>query len=300
MCECPVALWRPAGQLWSTETDSAQQILHIHPLWAPHAEPSAGPESDGYVWQHMPPLTVVCRYEYMTECVCVCVFFVPVAAWKMPVKITPEAMSVSLLQRISHISSAFLFIDHFYWFIFFLFSAFFFLSKYQHQVDISWARHCCFLFWIFLQLISFSTSDFVFSFFRVSNYCRSKRCLTQTASLQTRRPGQYGKVLTGEAVARQLSTFSCNTAVVGHMGRLDETHSPTKKLPPESTPQVMFTGFEPTQAQQYTKVTGFYFCKTPAHVWRRSASPRLRLQAWWCMMVCTFLCHSGFTRWEVK
>lgn len=52
----------------------------------------------------------------------------------------------------------------------------------------------------------------------------------------------------------RFSTFSYNAAVVGHMGRLDETHSPTKKLPPESTPQVMFTGFEPTQAQQYTKV----------------------------------------------
>lgn len=58
-----------------------------------------------------------------------------------------------------------------------------------------------------------------------------------------------------EKVAGQLSTFFCNTAVVAHMGRLDETHSPTKKLPPESTPQVMFTGFEPTQVQQYTKVT---------------------------------------------
>lgn len=83
----------------------------------------------------------------------------------------------------------------------------------------------------------------------------------------------------GETVAHQLSTFSCNTAVVGHLGRLDETHSPTKKLPPESTPQVMFTGFEPAQAQQYTKVTGFYFCKTKAEVWRCSASPRLRLHA---------------------
>lgn len=62
-------------------------------------------------------------------------------------------------------------------------------------------------------------------------------------------------------MADQLSTFLCNAAVVGHMGRLDETHSPSKKLPPESTPQVMFTGFEPTQAQQYTKVT-FDFIST--------------------------------------
>ncbi|KAK2844043.1 hypothetical protein Q5P01_010702 [Channa striata] len=35
--------------------------------------------------------------------------------------------------------------------------------------------------------------------------------------------------------------------------RLEETKSPSKKLPPESTPHVMFTGFEPTQVQQYIK-----------------------------------------------
>uniref|UniRef100_A0A3Q1DF99 PAX-interacting protein 1 n=1 Tax=Amphiprion ocellaris TaxID=80972 RepID=A0A3Q1DF99_AMPOC len=36
--------------------------------------------------------------------------------------------------------------------------------------------------------------------------------------------------------------------------RLEEIQSPSKKLPPESTPRVMFTGFEPMQVQQYTKV----------------------------------------------
>ncbi|KAL7385908.1 hypothetical protein ABVT39_001796 [Epinephelus coioides] len=35
--------------------------------------------------------------------------------------------------------------------------------------------------------------------------------------------------------------------------RLEEIQSPNKKLPPESTPRVMFTGFEPMQVQQYTK-----------------------------------------------
>ncbi|XP_077392039.1 PAX-interacting protein 1 [Festucalex cinctus] len=35
--------------------------------------------------------------------------------------------------------------------------------------------------------------------------------------------------------------------------RLEEIQSPSKKLPPESTPRVVFTGFEPTQVQQYTK-----------------------------------------------
>ncbi|XP_030016739.1 PAX-interacting protein 1 isoform X2 [Sphaeramia orbicularis] len=35
--------------------------------------------------------------------------------------------------------------------------------------------------------------------------------------------------------------------------RLEEIQSPSKKLPPESTPRVLFTGFEPTQVQQYTK-----------------------------------------------
>lgn len=43
-----------------------------------------------------------------------------------------------------------------------------------------------------------------------------------------------------------LSLFFC---------RLEELPTPTKKLPPESTPYVLFTGFEPLQAQQYIKVS---------------------------------------------
>lgn len=43
-----------------------------------------------------------------------------------------------------------------------------------------------------------------------------------------------------------LSLFFC---------RLEELPTPTKKLPPDSTPYVLFTGFEPLQAQQYIKVT---------------------------------------------
>ncbi|KAG7221040.1 hypothetical protein INR49_031211 [Caranx melampygus] len=35
--------------------------------------------------------------------------------------------------------------------------------------------------------------------------------------------------------------------------RLEEIQCPSKKLPPESTPRVLFTGFEPAQVQQYTK-----------------------------------------------
>lgn len=35
--------------------------------------------------------------------------------------------------------------------------------------------------------------------------------------------------------------------------KLEELPTPTKKLPPESTPYVIFTGFEPLQAQQYIK-----------------------------------------------
>uniref|UniRef100_A0A8C7MK03 PAX-interacting protein 1 n=1 Tax=Oncorhynchus kisutch TaxID=8019 RepID=A0A8C7MK03_ONCKI len=35
--------------------------------------------------------------------------------------------------------------------------------------------------------------------------------------------------------------------------RLEEIQSPTKKLPPESTPYIFFTGFEPTQVQQFMK-----------------------------------------------
>uniref|UniRef100_A0A8C7HML6 PAX-interacting protein 1 n=1 Tax=Oncorhynchus kisutch TaxID=8019 RepID=A0A8C7HML6_ONCKI len=35
--------------------------------------------------------------------------------------------------------------------------------------------------------------------------------------------------------------------------QLEEIQSPTKKLPPESTPYIFFTGFEPTQVQQFMK-----------------------------------------------
>uniref|UniRef100_A0A4W5LZ02 PAX-interacting protein 1 n=1 Tax=Hucho hucho TaxID=62062 RepID=A0A4W5LZ02_9TELE len=35
--------------------------------------------------------------------------------------------------------------------------------------------------------------------------------------------------------------------------RLEEIEAPTKKLPPESTPYIFFTGFEPTQVQQFIK-----------------------------------------------
>lgn len=116
---------------------------------------------------------------------------------------------------------------------------------------------------------------FLFLLLRVSSYYRSKRCQTQTASLPTRSPGQYSKVLTARTLVNQLFKFSCNTAV-GQMGRLDETHSPTKKLPPESTPQVMFTGFEPIQVQQYTKVI-FDSISTKTDMCRCLTSPWLQL-----------------------
>nr|XP_046263839.1 PAX-interacting protein 1 isoform X2 [Scatophagus argus] len=45
----------------------------------------------------------------------------------------------------------------------------------------------------------------------------------------------------------------CTNQPANKKARLEEIQSPSKKLPPESTPRVMFTGFEPTQVQQYTK-----------------------------------------------
>lgn len=37
--------------------------------------------------------------------------------------------------------------------------------------------------------------------------------------------------------------------------RIEDIPPPTKKLSPELTPSVLFTGFEPVQVQQYVKVT---------------------------------------------
>uniref|UniRef100_A0A3P9J751 PAX-interacting protein 1 n=1 Tax=Oryzias latipes TaxID=8090 RepID=A0A3P9J751_ORYLA len=44
-----------------------------------------------------------------------------------------------------------------------------------------------------------------------------------------------------------------SSAPASKKARLEEIHSPSKKLPPESTPHVIFTGFEPPQVQQLTK-----------------------------------------------
>lgn len=146
---------------------------------------------------------------------------------------------------------------------------------------------------IFLERTKFC---FLFLLFRVSSYCRSKRCQTQTASLPTRSPGQYSEVLTARTLVYHLFKFSCNTAV-GQMGRLDETHSPTKKLPPESTPQVMFTGFEPIQVQQYTKVIFDSISTKTDNV----QVPDLSMFRASCLtFVCMFLYYSGFLLWEVK
>lgn len=234
----------------------------------------------------------------------VCVCFIPVAAWKMPVKITPEAMSVSLFWRVSYsvnllesglqlwLSGTLLFCVSFSVRFTFYFCI---LVLYKYQPSISSTSpfpipdH---------SRGDFNTSEFLFCLFRVSNCCKNKRCPTQATSPPTKRPGQCSKFLTGETMADQLSTFFSNSDVVGHLGRLEETHSPTKKLPPESTPQVLFTGFEPTQVQQYTKVT-FDFISTRPKL--RTGEDSLRgFSTASCLVVCPFLCHSGFMLWEAK
>uniref|UniRef100_A0A8C8DKJ1 PAX-interacting protein 1 n=1 Tax=Oryzias sinensis TaxID=183150 RepID=A0A8C8DKJ1_9TELE len=59
-----------------------------------------------------------------------------------------------------------------------------------------------------------------------------------------------------EALAVSLDYSTCFNTSPFHsviVYRLEEIHSPSKKLPPESTPHVIFTGFEPPQVQQLTK-----------------------------------------------
>uniref|UniRef100_A0A3Q3B1C9 PAX-interacting protein 1 n=1 Tax=Kryptolebias marmoratus TaxID=37003 RepID=A0A3Q3B1C9_KRYMA len=53
-------------------------------------------------------------------------------------------------------------------------------------------------------------------------------------------------------VQKQKISDSTNTPA-NKKARMEEIQSPSKKLPPESTPRVVFTGFEPVQVQQYTK-----------------------------------------------
>lgn len=44
--------------------------------------------------------------------------------------------------------------------------------------------------------------------------------------------------------------------------RIEDLPTPTKKLTPELTPVVLFTGFEPTQVHQYIKVQFFFDLNT--------------------------------------
>lgn len=46
-----------------------------------------------------------------------------------------------------------------------------------------------------------------------------------------------------------------HSAVFHVFCRIEDLPPPTKKLTPELTPMVLFTGFEPMQVQQYIKVT---------------------------------------------
>uniref|UniRef100_A0AAX7U0K8 PAX-interacting protein 1 n=1 Tax=Astatotilapia calliptera TaxID=8154 RepID=A0AAX7U0K8_ASTCA len=62
--------------------------------------------------------------------------------------------------------------------------------------------------------------------------------------------GMYA--VTGVLLQKQKISDSANPPA-NKKARLEEIQSPSKKLPPESTPRVMFTGFEPMQVQQYTK-----------------------------------------------
>lgn len=86
--------------------------------------------------------------------------------------------------------------------------------------------------------------------FRVSSCSWSRRSLTPPTSLQTRRPGLCTGCLSIVTIVMSELWVKVKFCVY----RLEEIQSPSKKLPPESTPRVMFTGFEPTQVQQYTKV----------------------------------------------
>uniref|UniRef100_A0A1A8M865 PAX-interacting protein 1 n=2 Tax=Nothobranchius pienaari TaxID=704102 RepID=A0A1A8M865_9TELE len=55
-----------------------------------------------------------------------------------------------------------------------------------------------------------------------------------------------------QLLQRQKISDSTN-APANKKARMEEIQSPSKRIPPESAPQVMFTGFEPMQVQQYTK-----------------------------------------------
>lgn len=67
--------------------------------------------------------------------------------------------------------------------------------------------------------------------------------------------------------------FEVTNAFIIFLCRIEELPTPSKKLPPESTPYVFFTGFEPVQAQQYIKVSEhalfphFFCCRVSYWCW---------------------------------
>lgn len=85
--------------------------------------------------------------------------------------------------------------------------------------------------------------------FRTSSLSRSRSSPILPTHLQTRKPGRCTK-----SERRKELFSSCWVNVDCCVCRLEEIQSPSKTLPPESTPWIVFTGFEPMQVQQYSKV----------------------------------------------
>ena len=48
MCERPVALRHPDGELWGSEAGAAQQVLPVQPAGGAHAQPAPGPQPTGW------------------------------------------------------------------------------------------------------------------------------------------------------------------------------------------------------------------------------------------------------------
>jgi len=75
--------------------------------------------------------------------------------------------------------------------------------------------------------------------------------------------------LSGFKIIIQLWDQTSHSAVFHVFCRIEDLPPPTKKLTPELTPLVLFTGFEPMQVQQYIKVTFMLIsCELHWNIWQ--------------------------------
>lgn len=186
---------------------------------------------------------VHCNFNWLKQCF-------SADAWRSPIKVSPEALAVSWLIHLSVIS---------------VFICFHRNSNivFKQFIVLNSISVCC-VWAILIVLFVFFPSS------RTYNWQRSRSSQTQPTHQPIRKPGQCTSSLVN--APRKSWCYKSKQALEGGEKsklnflinvfcnctcRLEETFTPSKLLSAETVPHVIFTGFEPANVQQYTKV-GFF------------------------------------------